>query len=75
MEHGIYFLSLPTAGGVPLDYFDYATNQVKRIGLIPKIPGEGGIDNGFTVSPDERYFLYSYGASLGTDLMLVENFH
>src|SRR5205085_11957887 len=61
---GIYFVT-----GRELRYLSLATGKSKSILTIGK-----PMSNGLSVSPDERWLLYSQLDQTGSDLMLVENF-
>jgi Tol biopolymer transport system component len=63
-REGVYFVSLPN-----LQYLDFSTGRSKTI-LTPQKQPEFGL----SVSPDERWLLYSQLDQGGSDLMLVENF-
>ncbi len=68
---GIYFIPRPDSAGLhSIQFFNFAT---KRIQSIAKIESE--IDAYLSVSPDDRWILYSQDDQVGSDLMLVENFH
>jgi len=62
---GIYFISQRR-----LQYFDFSTGISKSILTIEK-PTAGSL---LSVSPDERWLLYTQIDQGGSDLMLVENF-
>jgi Tol biopolymer transport system component len=64
---GIYFIS-PSDHLIQL--FSLTTRKVKPVAIIGK-----PFLTGFTVSPDGQWALYSQLDQLGSDLMLVENFH
>ena len=62
---GIYFVLWPR-----IQYFDFTTGRTKTILTLEKETSLG-----LSVSPDERWLLYSQFDQDGSDLMLVENFH
>ncbi len=62
---GIYFI--PNADW-SIQFFDLASGKTTRIITI------GRPEWGLTVSPDERWILYTQVDQEGSDLMLVENF-
>jgi Tol biopolymer transport system component len=71
VNRGVYFIPGPEeAGRFSVLFFSFATGQVKQIAELQKTPMYG-----FSVSPDERWILYTQLDQAGSDLMLVENFH
>jgi hypothetical protein len=69
---GIYFIR-PTGqrSGKELAFLGFAnSSQVTSIVTIPR-----AVTFGLALSPDERLILYSQIDQVGSDLMLVENFH
>jgi Tol biopolymer transport system component len=52
-----------------VEYFDFATKHVRRICKFEKNFG-----NGFSVSPDGRWLLYTQVDKAYSDIMLAENF-
>jgi dipeptidyl aminopeptidase/acylaminoacyl peptidase len=70
-KEGIYFIRLTHRGSEEeLAFFRHSTGQITSVVTIPR-PS----DLGLALSPDERLILYSQTAQVGSDLMLVENFH
>jgi Tol biopolymer transport system component len=64
---GIYFVTWPDLKAV---YFlSFATGRVTIIATIQRLAGWG-----LSVSPDDRYLLYTQVDQASSDLMLVENF-
>jgi hypothetical protein len=56
-------------GSSVLQFHNFATGKLTTVAAIHRqIPG------GLSVSPDERYVLYTQIDQSGTDLMLVEHF-
>jgi len=53
-----------------ISLYDFATNRITKIATVSR-----SVDNHIAVSPDERTILYPEFDELGSDLMLVENFH
>jgi len=64
---GIYFVSPDASRSV--QYFDFATKKVRQIFEIEK-----GLAYGLSVSPDERWILYSQIDEQKSELMLVDHF-
>jgi Tol biopolymer transport system component len=64
---GIYFI--PTFEPPTVQFLDFTDHKIVTIGAIEKTPGWG-----FSISPDERWLLYAQYDSVGSDLMLIENF-
>ncbi|MES1261402.1 MAG: winged helix-turn-helix domain-containing protein, partial [Acidobacteriota bacterium] len=52
-----------------IDYIDLASGESKTILKTPKP------DLGLAISPDGRYLLWAQVDAMGSDLMLIENFH
>jgi hypothetical protein len=70
-KHGIYFIRpAGQGGGQELAFLDFATSQVASVATIPR-----SVSLGLALSPDEQLILYSQIDQVGSDLMLVENFH
>jgi hypothetical protein len=64
---GIYFVSWPDVKTV--QFLRFATGKVTTIATIKR-----RAEWGLSVSPDERYVLYTQNDQIGSDLMLIENF-
>jgi hypothetical protein len=64
---GIYFV--PADAPRSVRYFDFATKKVRQIFKIEK-----GLAYGLSVSPDERWILYSQIDEQKFELMLVDHF-
>ncbi len=70
VEGGIYFVpKSDSKSGYSLRYLDTATGSIKGIASFEK-PVRSA-----SVSPDRRWLLYTQEDQIGSDLMLVENFH
>jgi Tol biopolymer transport system component/DNA-binding winged helix-turn-helix (wHTH) protein len=70
-DKGIYFLT--EAGPRPaIEFLDFATRNVSKIAEVESLPPPG--DPGFTVSPDEKRFIFSEVDRSSVEIMLVENF-
>ena len=67
---GIYFEQPHRDRGTSFQFLSFVTGKVTTIGTIRRPVA----DLGLSVSPDERYILYTQGDQTGSDLMLVENF-
>ena len=77
VRRGIYFINWQPKRVNPapfaLGFFDFSTRQTTQITTITGPRGPSQI-LGLTVSPDERWLLYTQRDQLDYDLMLVENF-
>jgi eukaryotic-like serine/threonine-protein kinase len=70
VDEGIYFIPTPdAAAGYSIQFLSFAT---RKITLITKI--EKPVEMGLSVSPDQKWILYSQIDQQTSDLMLVENF-
>jgi hypothetical protein len=67
---GLYFVRATDHKKQELAFFRFATGKITT--LTP-IPGQASL--GLALSPDERLALYGQTDQLGSDLMLVDNFH
>jgi hypothetical protein len=65
----IYYMQ-ETNGAMLVRFFDLRTHRISTLARLDQLSGVG-----FTVSPDESSILYSRNDVIGSDLMLVENFH
>ena len=72
VARGIYFLNRQS-WAYAFEFFDFATHQTTQI-TTPDGPRATFQLSGLTVSPDERWVLYTQRDKLDYDLMLVENF-
>ena len=70
-ERGIYFANRAAASRSTIEFFDFATGEVKRI-WQPEAPIHRVY--GVAISPDGRWILYTQVDQSGSDIMLVENF-
>lgn len=64
---GIYFV--PAEAPRSLRYFDFATRQIRPIFEVDKYFGSG-----LSVSPDDRWILYTLVGDVNSDIMLVDHF-
>jgi Tol biopolymer transport system component/tRNA A-37 threonylcarbamoyl transferase component Bud32 len=71
-EGGIFFVTGETATKTVIEYYSFATGDVKPVAVPEKqiLPTYLGL----SVSPDGRWLLYTQADQRGSDLMLVENF-
>jgi Tol biopolymer transport system component/DNA-binding winged helix-turn-helix (wHTH) protein len=70
-KEGVYFIRPTGQGsGQELAFLRFATSQTTSVVTIPRTVGLG-----LALSPDERLILYSQTDQVGSDLMVVENFH
>jgi eukaryotic-like serine/threonine-protein kinase len=68
-DKGIYFVTPNPDGAWVFQFHSFATNKVTTLAEIRQ-----SVSWGVSVSPDERYILYTQEDQTGSDLMLVENF-
>jgi Tol biopolymer transport system component len=69
--HGVYFFRTPDQQGrSDISLYDFARNRITKIATVSR-----SVSNHIAVSPDERTLIYPEFDQLGSDLMLVENFH
>jgi len=68
-EKGIYFVTQNPDGTSVFQFHSFATGKVTALAEIHQ-----PVSWGVSVSPDERYILYTQEDQAGSDLMLVENF-
>ena len=68
-DKGIYFVAPHPDGSSAVRLHSFVTGKDTTIAEIRK-----RVSWGLSVSPDERYILYTQFDQLGSDLMLVENF-
>jgi len=71
-EHGIYYVNGLGGGYGTIDFFDFATGRVRRLARFENEPDSW--DAGLSVSPDERWVLFSQLDHKMIDLVLVKNF-
>jgi hypothetical protein len=68
--HGIYYIGCQSDDkSYPLELFQFSDGSSR---LLAKI--DGSPYQGLSVSPDEKTILYSKSASIGADLMMIDNF-
>jgi len=69
---GIYFLGPKADGGTgfPLMIYRFEDGKTAKVGTLEQYPTLQ-----FSISPDEKWMLYTRLDSATDDLMLVENFH
>jgi Tol biopolymer transport system component len=72
VDGGIYFVNTQVKSHPTIEFFSFATGQVKRIAAIEKEVSKW--DPGLAISPDGRWILYAQVDQSGSDIMLVENF-
>jgi Tol biopolymer transport system component/predicted Ser/Thr protein kinase len=74
---GIYFFSYLTPSSrspYALNFFDFATRKIRRIANLDGHRPDFQV-GGLSVSPDERWVIYTQRDRLEYDLLLVEGFH
>jgi Tol biopolymer transport system component len=71
-EAGLYFATNTSRSAIQLRFFDYSSRQVRPyLTIDAPVVGSPGI----SLSPDGKWIAYNRPENLGSDLMLVENFH
>jgi Tol biopolymer transport system component/DNA-binding winged helix-turn-helix (wHTH) protein len=65
---GIYFV--PDDAAKSVRYFDFASKRIRSLFEVDKDFGDG-----FSVSPDGRWMLYSQVGDVTSDIMMVDHFH
>jgi Tol biopolymer transport system component len=71
VDEGIYFIPIPDPiAGYSIQFFSFATRKRTLITKIAK-----PVELGLSVSPDQKWILYSQIDERSSDLMLVEDFH
>ncbi len=68
-EKGVYYAAQSAPGVTEFLFHGFADGKTKHIATI-RFP----VQYGFTVSPDERWILFTAMTNFRSDLMLVENF-
>ncbi|HEY2013571.1 MAG TPA: hypothetical protein VGH38_08735, partial [Bryobacteraceae bacterium] len=66
---GIYFLGARSGGRTPLMLYRFGEGKTEKVGAFEKTPFLH-----LSVSPDEKWVLYTQMDSVVEDLLLVENF-
>jgi Tol biopolymer transport system component len=69
VDEGVYFVNSTEPSSPAIEFFDFATSQVRPIARLEK-PTIAGL----AVSPDGRWILYTQVDRQENDIMLVENF-
>jgi len=71
MEDGIYYRPVPGPGeGSSLRFYDFAARENREVAAIDEY-----VRNGLTVSPDRKTFLFGAATQVGSNIMIVDNFH
>ena len=71
VDDGIYFINTGVKGAYAIEFFSFATGQIKRIAALYNV---NDFVSGLAVSRDHRRILYTQQENLAGDVMLVENF-
>ena len=69
VKDGIYFIPAPRDRQFAIHFLSFSSGQTNQLASISK-----EVQYGFSVSPDERWILYSQMDHRYSDLMLVKNF-
>ena len=51
-------------------FFDFASRKIRDVFTLDK-----DFDDGFSVSPDGRYMLYSQSDEVNADIMVMDRYH
>ena len=70
-SQGIYVRTWRPPLAAVIEFYSFATGRLARVAELPKARG---YTLGLSVSPDDKWILYSQLDRLDSDLMLVENF-
>ena len=69
-ERGIYYSPIPARGLTPLvRFYNFANGQSSTVAALG-----GPLELGLSISPDQKWMLYTQVERRGADLMIVENF-
>ena len=71
-EHGIYFVTGEAPALTVIEYYSFATGEVRNVVMPEREILTGTL--GLSVSPDGKWLLYAQSDQRGMDIMLVENF-
>ena len=69
LNQGIYFVNLQASPHPTIEFFNFTTSRTTQIATLEKT-----FTNGFCVSPDGRWILWSQADRSESDIMLMENF-
>jgi hypothetical protein len=72
VDGGIYYVNTEVRSHPTLEFFSFATGQVKQIAVMEK--EAASLYSGLAVSPDQRSILYAQVDQAESDIILVENF-
>jgi Tol biopolymer transport system component len=72
--HGIYYFDFAVKAGAPkqVKFYSFKTGKINQVGTVE--PTVSQDYSGISVSPDGRWLLYSYIASITSDVMMVDHF-
>jgi hypothetical protein len=71
---GIYYFDFAAKPGAPkpVKFYSFKTGKINQIGAVE--PTVSQDYSSISVSPDGRWLLYSYIASINSDVMIVDHF-
>jgi Tol biopolymer transport system component/DNA-binding winged helix-turn-helix (wHTH) protein len=72
-SRGIYFIVPSSSGGPAVKFFNFTTQRITQIALLPEDTSLDMIDSAFAVSPDAKTILYGQAIPPG-NIIIVENF-
>jgi Tol biopolymer transport system component/DNA-binding winged helix-turn-helix (wHTH) protein len=70
---GIYIVVPSSSGGPAVEFFNFTTQRITQIALLPEDTRLDMVDPAFTISPDAKTILYGQAIPPG-NIMVVENF-
>ena len=72
LDHGIYFIDREVKPHGAIQFFSFSAKQITQVAALEKpVPSGPPV---LSVSPDGTKILYSAIETMGTDIILVENF-
>jgi Tol biopolymer transport system component len=72
-SRGIYFVVLSSSGPPEVEFFNFTTQRISKIALLPEDTLLDTVDPAFTISPNAQTILYGQAIPPG-NIMIVENF-
>ena len=72
VRDGVYFTEADGKTGAAIEFFGFATRRVTRVSAIERLPAR--TNSVLTVSPDEKWLVYTQSDDGGAEIVLVDNF-